>query len=122
MGRLPPETLAYLAHPDGIDLQGSLPPGLDTFDPTALLLSATTIVLGQLGAQGAHELGHRLAAAFHKARAPAAKALGRCTGSISPSFRCYSVTVHPLHLLPATCIHLYCTALSVTGCLAGCLH
>eukprot|EP00798_Chlamydomonas_sp_ICE-L_P007411 gene7411-539_t len=62
--KLPPETLEWLSNPS--NLQGdSLPPGLDSWDPTTYFASAAPIITSLVGANVTHEVGHR-AAAFVK--------------------------------------------------------
>jgi hypothetical protein len=62
--RLPPEIMAWLADPAGLQAgpDGGLPPFVADFDPTPLLGAALPIAGAVIGVQVAHEVGHAVAA------------------------------------------------------------
>ncbi|CAD7702382.1 unnamed protein product [Ostreobium quekettii] len=67
IGRLPKETVEWLAHPEASN--SDVPPlGLDSMDTFAFSLSTLSITSAVLLLQGTHELGHRLAASFRNVR------------------------------------------------------
>mmetsp|Transcript_30997 Transcript_30997/g.68746 ORF Transcript_30997/g.68746 Transcript_30997/m.68746 type:complete len:647 (+) Transcript_30997:142-2082(+) len=59
--KLPKETLDWFANPANLE-SDQLPPGLETWDPTAYFNTAVPILSSILGINLAHEIGHRIAA------------------------------------------------------------
>ena len=60
---LPAETLAALANPDAFDPNGSIP-GMTDADLENFIAAALPVAMGAAAASGAHEVGHRVAAAL----------------------------------------------------------
>eukprot|EP00803_Ostreobium_quekettii_P002294 evm.model.scf_18.27 EVM.evm.TU.scf_18.27 scf_18:169065-176420(+) len=65
IGKLPKETIEWLSRSEGFN-PDVLPPGLEAIDALAFSMSSLSITTAVLLLQGAHEIGHRIAASLRK--------------------------------------------------------